>query len=97
VTAAPVGPPTASVAAPAGATRVREARLRPEFADRYPGLPAGVWAPAAILADRVLAQALLRHLPGAILGRVLLDEHFEFRFGASRGGERRGLRHRRES
>ena len=32
----------------------REARLRPEYADRYPGIEARVWGPAAVLCDRVL-------------------------------------------
>ena len=26
----------------------REARLKPEFADRYPQVEAGVWVPAAV-------------------------------------------------
>lgn len=63
----------------------REARLRPEHADRYPGLRAGQWEPAATLADRVLARALLRGRDTALWVRVLLDEHFEFRGG---GGHR---------
>ena len=79
------------------ATRVpaaarREARLRPEFALVYPGLRAGEWAPAAVVADRVLAQSLLRASDGIIRGRVLLEAHFEFRHGTSLGGERHGLR-----
>jgi len=90
---AAVAPAPAPVVATTGAAVGREARLRPEFAERYPGIRAGEWVPAAILADRVLAQALLRHR-GTLLGRVLLDAHFEFRYGAARGGERRGLRSR---
>ncbi len=72
----------------------REARLRPEFALRYPGFRPGTWEPAAVIADRVLAQALLGG-GGGILGRVLLDAHFEFRHGTAQGGERHGLRIRR--
>ena len=41
-----------------GAVARREARLRPKFAALYPGLGAGEWAPAAVVADRVLAQSL---------------------------------------
>jgi hypothetical protein len=87
------------VPAPPG-TRVgtvarREARLRPEFAACYPGLRTGEWGPAAVVADRVLAQSLLRASDGTIRGRVLLDAHFEFRYGMSLGGERHGLRLRR--
>ena len=34
----------------------REARLRPEFAARYPGCPAGQWLPASTAAAYVLAR-----------------------------------------
>jgi hypothetical protein len=72
--------------------QVREARLRPEFAELYPGLRAGEWVSAAVVADRVLADALLRGTEMAIRGRVLLAAHFEFRGGGSQGGERDGVR-----
>ena len=49
-------------------------------------------APAAVVADRVLAQSLLRASDGTVRGRVLLEAHFEFRHGRSLGGERHGLR-----
>ena len=75
----------------------REARLRPEFATLYPGLRVGEWAPAAVVADRVLAQSLLRASDGTIRGRVLVEAHFEFRHGTSLGGERHGLRLRRKA
>jgi hypothetical protein len=96
VTAVPAA--GSAVAAPGtrGATGARQARLRPEVAERYPGIRAGEWMPAAVLADRVFAQTLLRPGGAAIRGRVLFDAHFEFRHGVSRGGERHGLRHRRE-
>ena len=70
----------------------REARLRPEFAGLYPGIPAGQWVSAAVVADRVLADALLRGMEMAIRGRVLLAAHFEFRGGGTHGGERDGVR-----
>ena len=38
----------------------REARLLPEHARFYPGVAPGVWESAAMLADRVLADGLLR-------------------------------------
>jgi hypothetical protein len=63
----------------------REARLRPEHAWRYPGIQAGVWEPAAVLCDRVLAGGLLRGSPLALRDRVLPPEHFEFRGGGSQG------------
>jgi hypothetical protein len=70
----------------------REARLRPEFAARYPGIRSGIWEPAAVVADRVLAQSLLSRRGTGVRGRVLLDSHFEFRHGTGLSGERRGLR-----
>lgn len=68
----------------------REARLRPEHAARYPGIEAGVWEPAAVLCDRVIAGGLLRGSPGW-RDRVLPPEHFEFR-----GEGPQGQRPRRE-
>jgi hypothetical protein len=69
----------------------REARLRPEHATRYPGIPAGVWESASVLCDRVLAGGLLRGAPVDWRERVLPTEHFEFR-----GGGPEGQRPRRE-
>lgn len=74
-----------AVAAPAGTlpwTLRREARLRPEHAALYPGVRVGVWEPAAVLVDRIVAARLLRGGHLGIRGRVLSDEHFEFRGGA---------------
>ena len=59
---------------------MREARLRPEFADLYPTLTAGQWEPAARVAEAVLARLLLLEISEAPLqDRVLREEHFEFR------------------
>ena len=63
----------------------REARLRAEYAGRYPGIQAGVWEPAAVLCDRVLAGGLLRGSPRGWSERVLPPEHFEFRGEAPQG------------
>jgi hypothetical protein len=58
----------------------REARLRPEFAVRYPYLTAGRWEPAAVLADRVVAHTLGRPDGRFIVAERALDpDHFEFR------------------
>jgi hypothetical protein len=58
----------------------REARLRPEFAERYPYLPAGRWEPAAVLADRVVAHILGRPDGRFVVAERALDpDHFEFR------------------
>ncbi len=61
--------------------RGREARLKSEFADLYPGLATDTWMPI---------EALLRHVatllhtrrgaPDTITGeRLIREEHFEFR------------------
>jgi hypothetical protein len=68
----------------------REARLRPEFAARYPYLAPGVWESAAVMADRVVASVLGRPGSGFVSrGRALDPEHFEFR-GAGQRGRRHG-------
>jgi hypothetical protein len=76
-------------------SEMREARLRPEFAAWYPGLEPGAWQDAAVLAEQVLSEHLLRPIPGYMLSdRVLVKEHFDFRGGDS-GGRPRIARTRR--
>jgi len=61
----------------------REARLRPEFAGLYPGLPPGEWRRASLLTDILWARLLDRGKAAFQLReRVLNPEHFEFRLGA---------------
>ena len=72
---------------------MREARLRPQYADLYPTLTPGVWEPAARVAEVVLARLLLleiSHTPD----RVLPEEHFEFRGETTAGTPRPGTRGR---
>jgi hypothetical protein len=58
----------------------REARLRPEFARKYPYISVGKWETAAVLADRVVAHTLARTDGPFITGeRALNPAHFEFR------------------
>ena len=58
----------------------REARLRPEFADRYPGVDPDVWYVAATLAEHLLARFLREGEAGrAPPERIMDPEHFEFR------------------
>ena len=58
----------------------REARLRPEFADRYPGVDPDVWYIAATLAEHLLARFLREGEAGrAPPERIMDPEHFEFR------------------
>jgi hypothetical protein len=62
---------------------IREARLRPEYANVYPGIQPGVWLAATTLGQ----QLLLWHLATANAPqgeRVMDDEHFEFRGGRAR-------------
>jgi hypothetical protein len=69
---------------------MREARLRPEFADLYPTLTSGQWEPAARVAEAVLARLLLLEISEAPLqDRVLNESHFEFR-GETPDGAPRG-------
>ncbi|HET7109391.1 MAG TPA: hypothetical protein VFI41_00850 [Gemmatimonadales bacterium] len=70
----------------------REARLKPEFADQYPGLVPGVWHPAASIAAYLLTRQ--RTLGGADPlappARAIPTDHFEFRGGStSHGGQRK--------
>jgi hypothetical protein len=70
----------------------RQARLKPQFAALYPGVLAGEWMPAWLLAEQLLAAAERRgEGPGA---RVCNPAHCEFRGGGTRPPELRGLRTR---
>ena len=64
---------------------LREARVRPEYAHLYPMLQPGIWASAALVAEKVAATRLLQLADTYVLhDRVLIDAHFEFRGGSSR-------------
>jgi hypothetical protein len=66
----------------------REARLKREFADQYPGLSPDVWYSAAWLSARQFARTKCDGV-AAEIAAVLNDQHFEFR-----GGRPRRLRDR---
>jgi hypothetical protein len=75
--------------------RIREARLRPEFAHLYPPLEPGRWEAAALMADRVVAWMLRQPDRGYMApDRVLRSDHFEFRGGAPTPQSRSELRRR---
>ena len=68
---------------------VREARLRPEFADRYPGIEPNVWIGAATLAEHLIARMLSEGKADiARIPRILDPAHFEFRGGEGPTGAR---------
>jgi hypothetical protein len=77
--------------------RIREARLKPEFAHLYPPLEPDRWEPAALMADRVVAWLLRQPDKGYIAPeRVLRSEHFEFRGGSEKQGTRHSGHLRRD-
>lgn len=63
----------------------REARLRPEYASLYPGIPVDTWLPAADLGATLLMHHLRAPAPPELGNRLLDESHFEFRGGAARG------------
>ena len=68
--------------APSTHPLVREARLRPEFAEQYAGIEAGVWFSAAGLAERLITRLLREGVSDEELPQRVLDPtHFEFRGG----------------
>ena len=72
--------------------REREARLKLQFAASYPGINAGEWMPAWLLAEQLLALAERRELPPG--SRVCDPGPCEFRGGGPRPPALRGLRTR---
>jgi hypothetical protein len=70
---------------------VREARLRSEWANLYPGLETGVWVVAAQLVPLVLRHRLQHEATWEFARRILVDEHFEFRGGRPRDDTWSGL------
>jgi hypothetical protein len=84
----------------AGRADVRQALLKSGSAHLYPGIPAGEWQPASVMAGMVLA---LRSAPRSSHGsreRILDERHFEFRGRLSAGAlddqRRSRLEERRE-
>jgi hypothetical protein len=58
----------------------RQARLKPQFADLYPGVVAGEWVPAWLLAEQLMRSA---GSGAGRPGRVCDPAHCEFRGAAS--------------
>lgn len=59
----------------------RECRLRPEYAEVYEEIPAGVWIPAHELAAVLVRRASAARRLG-VHGRTMDPAHFEFRGGS---------------
>ena len=59
---------------------VREARLKAEFAEEYPGMTPGVWMPVRELARLLVARVHARRREGRP-ARTFDPTHFEFRGG----------------
>ena len=72
--------------------KVREARLRAEFVELYPGVEPGVWFTAATLADHLTARLLREGKANlALQPRPLDPAHFEFRGGEPPVGGKESL------
>lgn len=71
---------------------IREARLRPEFAELYEGLTPGTWYAAATVAEFLITRAATLHGPDQPPLRRLNTEHFEFRGGSPAAGPARPRR-----
>jgi hypothetical protein len=65
---------------------VRQAKLRPECAERYPTLPARMWTSATCLSELVASSGRARphRLGKTEMGRTLSEADFEFRGGFPR-------------
>jgi hypothetical protein len=66
--------------------RGREARLREEFALLYAGIEPGVWLPVELVLRRVTDLIHQDRSKSGVItgGRLLRDEHFEFRGASAR-------------
>jgi len=61
----------------------REVRLKPEFAEHYPGLRPDFWYSAAWLSARQFARTRCDG-EAVSIAEILNDQHFEFRGGRPR-------------
>ncbi len=57
---------------------IRETRLRPQYADEYPGIIPGVWLPAAEIARKLVERNHARRRQQRYT-RTFDPRHFEFR------------------
>jgi hypothetical protein len=71
----------------------RQARLRAEYAEQYPGLQPGVWFAAVSVSELLIARARTRRGTRDFAQRSLNPRHFEFRGGLN-GESRSSLKSR---
>ena len=77
------------------ANGLREARLRKEYVGLYPGLSPDTWLPAANVAEHIVDLVRRERGTLGLRGRVIAEDHFDFRGGAPRG-DAEARRERRE-
>jgi hypothetical protein len=87
-------PPIPTESGRPGRLTIREARLRREAAERYPGLPVGVWLPASQVGAECLARTAAERCFASPTARALGDDAFEFRGGTPEIALRRRARTR---
>ena len=68
---------------------MRQARLKPQFADTYPPLQPGEWIPAAVASARMLLWQTRQPGASGLAQRTLDPGHFDFRGGPSEEPEPR--------
>jgi hypothetical protein len=71
---------------------MREAKLKGEYLKLYPGIKAGVWLPAREVAEHIIAVIRHQGADRGAHGRMLAEEHFEFRGGETPGRQDRNER-----
>jgi hypothetical protein len=75
---------------------LREARLREQYVRLYPGLTPGTWLPAREVAEHIVDVVRREGGRLGVHGRIMADEHFDFRGGERAAAEQRSPNARRE-
>jgi hypothetical protein len=75
---------------------LREARLREQYVGLYPGLTPGTWLPAREVAEHIVDVVRREGGRLGVHGRLMADEHFDFRGGEGAAAEQRSPNARRE-
>jgi hypothetical protein len=70
------------------ANALREARLREQYVGLYPGLSPGTWLPAREVAEHIVDVVRREGGRLGIHGRLMADEHFDFRGGETEAAAR---------